>query len=78
MPFYTIVFPVYRSEQIVGETVDSNINVLIVNDLWAEVMQVNDGGPDQSWGACTISENQGLFYRFNRAVSEFVFCSLER
>ena len=46
---YSIVIPVYKSEEIVSETINQLINVINKNQLKAEIILVNDGSPDNSW-----------------------------
>ncbi|MFC6286244.1 glycosyltransferase family 2 protein [Nocardioides sp. GCM10027113] len=46
---YSIVIPVYNSEQIVGTTVDRVVEVFTEAGLDHEVILVNDGSPDGSW-----------------------------
>lgn len=51
---YSIVIPVYNSEQIVGDTVDRVVEVFTRAGLRFELILVNDGSPDDSWSV--ISE----------------------
>lgn len=46
---YSVVIPVYNSEQIVGTTVDRVVEVFTAAGLDHEVILVNDGSPDGSW-----------------------------
>ena len=46
---YSIVIPVYNSEEIVGETVDRVVEVFTRAGLRHEVVLVNDGSQDSSW-----------------------------
>jgi glycosyltransferase involved in cell wall biosynthesis len=46
---YSIVIPVYKSEHIVGDTVDKILEVEQNNDVKFEIILVNDGSPDNSW-----------------------------
>jgi glycosyltransferase involved in cell wall biosynthesis len=46
---YSVVIPVYNSEQIVGTTVDRVVEVFTEAGLDHEVILVNDGSPDGSW-----------------------------
>ena len=46
---YSIVIPVYNSEQIVGTTVDRVVAVFVEAGLDHEVILVNDGSQDGSW-----------------------------
>ena len=46
---YSIVIPVYNSEQIVATTVDEVVRVFTEHGLEHEVILVNDGSPDDSW-----------------------------
>ena len=50
----SIVIPVYNSERIVGDTVDRVVDVFTQAGLRFELILVNDGSPDDSWGV--ISE----------------------
>ena len=51
---YSIVIPVYNSEEIVGETVDRVVEVFTRAGLRHQLVLVNDGSQDGSWGV--ISE----------------------
>ncbi|GAA1476492.1 glycosyltransferase family 2 protein [Nocardioides aestuarii] len=51
---YSIVIPVYNSEQIVGDTVERVVDVFTQAGLRFELILVNDGSPDDSWSV--ISE----------------------
>ncbi len=51
---YSIVIPVFNSEPIVGETIDRVVEVFTGAGLTFEVILVNDGSTDGSWGV--ISE----------------------
>jgi len=51
---YSVVIPVYNSEQIVGETVKRVVEVFEGAGLRYEIVLVNDGSPDRSWAV--ISE----------------------
>jgi glycosyltransferase involved in cell wall biosynthesis len=46
---YSIVIPVFNSEQIVGETIDQVVAVFTEHGLAHEVILVNDGSRDGSW-----------------------------
>ena len=46
---YSIVIPVYNSEQLVGTTVDRVVDVFTSAGLAFEVILVNDGSSDGSW-----------------------------
>ncbi|MEX2596289.1 MAG: glycosyltransferase family 2 protein [Salibacteraceae bacterium] len=46
---YSIIIPVYRSEKIIGKTVEKTLEVMRKHELSAEVVLVNDGSPDHSW-----------------------------
>lgn len=46
---YSVVIPVYNSEQIVGTTVDRVVEVFTAHGLDHEVILVNDGSSDGSW-----------------------------
>lgn len=46
---YSIVIPVYNSEQIVGTTIDRVVAVFVEAGLDHEVILVNDGSQDGSW-----------------------------
>ncbi len=46
---YSIVIPVYNSEEIVGETVDRVVEVFRAAGLRHQVVLVNDGSTDGSW-----------------------------
>jgi glycosyltransferase involved in cell wall biosynthesis len=47
--FYSVIIPVYNSEKIVGQTVNSIIAFFEKKDLTYEIILVNDGSPDNSW-----------------------------
>ncbi|MEQ9188104.1 MAG: glycosyltransferase family 2 protein [Cryomorphaceae bacterium] len=49
MSFYSIVIPVYKSEDVVTQTVQAIQEVLRKHSLNAEIVLVNDGSPDDSW-----------------------------
>lgn len=51
---YSIVIPVFNSERIVGETIDRVVEVFTGAGLRFELILVNDGSSDGSWGV--ISE----------------------
>ncbi|MCW2793754.1 MAG: glycosyltransferase [Nocardioides sp.] len=46
---YSVVIPVYNSEQLVGTTVDRVVEVFTEHGLDHEVILVNDGSTDGSW-----------------------------
>jgi glycosyltransferase involved in cell wall biosynthesis len=46
---YSVVIPVYNSEQLVGQTVDRVVEVFEQAGLRYELILVNDGSPDGSW-----------------------------
>ncbi|CAN5398546.1 glycosyltransferase family 2 protein [soil metagenome] len=46
---YSIVMPVYNSEEIVGTTIDRVVEVFTRAGLDFELICVNDGSPDDSW-----------------------------
>ena len=46
---YSIVIPVYNSEQLVGQTIDRVVEVFEEAGLRYELVLVNDGSPDGSW-----------------------------
>lgn len=47
--FYSIVIPVYRSEKVVGTTVDTILKLAKTEGFRVEIVLVNDGSPDNSW-----------------------------
>jgi glycosyltransferase involved in cell wall biosynthesis len=49
-PRYSIVIPVYNSERVVGETVKRTCAALEAQGATFEIILVNDGSPDGSWG----------------------------
>ncbi len=51
---YSIVIPVFNSERIVGDTIDQVVEVFTTAGLRFELILVNDGSTDGSWGV--ISE----------------------
>lgn len=46
---YSVVIPVFNSEQLVGTTVDRVVSVFTEHGLDHEVVLVNDGSDDRSW-----------------------------
>ena len=46
---YSVVIPVYNSEQLVGTTIDRVVEVFTDHGLGHEVILVNDGSSDGSW-----------------------------
>ncbi len=46
---YSIVIPVYNSEQVVGTTIDRVVETFTEAGLDFELICVNDGSPDDSW-----------------------------
>ena len=46
---YSVVIPVYNSEQVVGSTIDDVVGVFAQHDLDLELVLVNDGSRDGSW-----------------------------
>lgn len=46
---YSIVIPVYRSQDFVSDTVKQLLSIIADNDLDVEILLVNDGSPDNSW-----------------------------
>lgn len=46
---YSVVIPVYNSEDIVGETIDRTVAFFVARSLEYEVILVNDGSTDGSW-----------------------------
>lgn len=46
---YSIVIPVYKSEDIVGNTVSQTIEAMLNAGFNCEIILVNDGSPDNSW-----------------------------
>ncbi|HAQ70497.1 glycosyltransferase family 2 protein [Salibacteraceae bacterium] len=47
---YSIVIPVYRSEKVVERTVETILEVAANHSFSFEIILVNDGSPDNSWG----------------------------
>lgn len=47
---YSVVIPVFNSEKIVGETIDRTVAFFRREDLKFELILVNDGSSDGSWG----------------------------
>jgi polyisoprenyl-phosphate glycosyltransferase len=48
-PVYSLVVPVFNSEQIVAKTVDRIVDTFTENQLDFELILVNDGSTDRSW-----------------------------
>lgn len=48
-PVYSIVIPVYRSEQIIAKTIQRIMDVSENEGFAIELVLVNDGSPDNSW-----------------------------
>src|ERR1700752_3607071 len=46
---YSVVIPVYNSEQVVGRTIDAVVGVFAACGLDLELVLVNDGSRDGSW-----------------------------
>jgi polyisoprenyl-phosphate glycosyltransferase len=46
---YSIVIPVYKSEQIVATTVEATLKTMRFHDLRTEIVLVNDASTDSSW-----------------------------
>jgi glycosyltransferase involved in cell wall biosynthesis len=46
---YSVVIPVYNSEQVVGRTIDDVVEVFATHGLPLELVLVNDGSRDGSW-----------------------------
>ncbi|MFD1316080.1 glycosyltransferase family 2 protein [Namhaeicola litoreus] len=63
---YSIVIPVYRSSDIVGETVFKILQVLRQRDLQGEIILVNDGSPDNSW---EVIKGLAEKYEFVKAIN---------
>ncbi len=49
MCMYSIIIPVYKSEDIVTNTVERLLGVLELKNIKAEIILINDGSPDNSW-----------------------------
>lgn len=55
---YSIVIPVYQSENIIATTVGKTLEVINDNNLSAEVVLINDGSSDDSWNVIKrLAEN---------------------
>ena len=46
---FSVVIPVYNSENIVGDTIDQTVSFLDSHDLRYEIILINDGSTDASW-----------------------------
>src|SRR5688572_30599003 len=46
---FSVVIPVYNSEQVVGQTIDDVVGVFAAGGLDLELVLVNDGSRDGSW-----------------------------
>jgi len=46
---FSIVIPVYKSENIITKTITETISEMHKNNLYFEIVLVNDGSPDNSW-----------------------------
>ena len=46
---YSVVIPVYNSEEVVGRTIDAVLEVFEAAGLRHQVVLVNDGSRDGSW-----------------------------
>ena len=64
MALYSIVIPVYRSQEVVEKTVIEIRRVLEKEAIHGEIILVNDGSPDNSWNVI-----QGLAERFDNVKS---------
>lgn len=46
---YSIIIPVYQSQEIIRTTVEKILAIIVENKLSAEVILINDGSKDNSW-----------------------------
>lgn len=46
---YSIVIPVFKSQNVVSNTVEQLLKVIKDNNFKAEILLINDGSPDESW-----------------------------
>ena len=46
---YSIVMPVFQSEETILQTVEELLHVISINNLICEILLVNDGSQDNSW-----------------------------
>tara|TARA_B110000046_G_scaffold74336_1_gene82296 strand:- start:1222 stop:2160 length:939 start_codon:yes stop_codon:yes gene_type:complete len=65
-PLYSIVIPVYRSEQIIEKTITRIIDISVLKDFNIELVLVNDGSPDNSWSIIeTAAQNDSRIKAIN-------------
>tara|TARA_R110000822_G_scaffold193550_3_gene332000 strand:- start:114 stop:1034 length:921 start_codon:yes stop_codon:yes gene_type:complete len=55
---YSIVIPVFNSENVVGKTVDKTVTFCRDNKIAFELILVNDGSVDNSWGVLSEKATQ--------------------
>lgn len=78
---YSIVIPVYRSEEIIEKTVATILQVAKNNLLQVEIILVNDGSPDNSWEvirklAIDNAEVKSINFLKNYGQHTAVYCGI--
>ncbi len=79
---YSVVIPVYKSANIVGDTIDQTVTFFEKHNLAYELILINDGSPDQSWDV--LREKAGanphliaINFLRNYGQHTAVFCGLQ-
>jgi len=80
---YSVVIPVYKSANIVGDTIDQTVAFFEKHNLNYELILVNDGSPDQSWKilrqkAGTNAKIVAINFLRNYGQHTAVFCGLQQ
>jgi len=80
---YSVVIPVYRSADIVDQTIDQTVAFFEKNSLNYELILVNDNSPDQSWDilrekARTNPQVIAVNFLKNYGQHTAVFCGLQQ
>jgi glycosyltransferase involved in cell wall biosynthesis len=82
MTKYSVVIPVYKSANIVGQTIDQTIAFFEETNLAYELILINDGSPDHSWDvlrekAQANSNISAINFLRNYGQHTAVFCGLQ-
>ncbi len=71
-PMYSIVVPVFNSEQIVAQTIERVVQTFTEAELAFELILVNDGSSDESWEV--ISQVAQQYEKCNEVDLQLAIC----
>jgi glycosyltransferase involved in cell wall biosynthesis len=82
VPRYSVIIPVYKSADIVGDTIDQTVAFFEKHNLNYELILVNDGSPDQSWAvlrdkAAANPHVVAINFLRNYGQHTAIFCGLQ-